>query len=442
MNRYRVIADPDSPTGIELRGGNRAMLANKDNQVIVAGPSETGKTMACCVKMHLTCLKYPKAQGAMVRKSYASITGTCGRTFERVIQGWNVRTFGGAYPSRYIYPNGSSIWIGGMDNPDKVLSSERDFVYVNQAEELTVKDWEMLSTRTTGRGAVVPNPQLMGDCNPSGSKHWIRQKAADGTLTLLNTTHKDNPTLFDKAGNILPQGEKSLGVLKTLSGVRRKRLLDGIWATAEGAVYDMFDPSIHVKVRSRNEMKRFFLAMDDGFTNPAVILDIGEDSDGRWHCFREFYQRGQMRETVVATAKQWHNEFRREVVAVDEAVPELVAQLCAAGMNAVGGKGKVQDGIRKMQDRLAIKGDGLPRYTIDPSCVEHQNEFESYVYKEEKDEPVKEYDHSLDACRYLCDVLAEPDGAMRNVGDLWTKPRDEAYGSVTSLRLPADSFRI
>ena len=70
------------------------------------------------------------------------------------------------------------------------------------------------------------------------------------------------------------------------------------------------------------------------------------------------------------------------------------------------------DGIQAIQNRLKVAGDGRPRYTIDPTCTNHINEFESYVWKPEKDVPEKEYDHSLDASRYLDDVLAVPTGAF------------------------------
>jgi phage terminase large subunit len=256
-------------------------------------------------------------------------------------------------------------------------------------------------------------------------------------LVLLAARHQDNPTLFDRAGNLLDteDARRRMAALENLSGVRRKRLLEGLWASAEGAVYDMFDSTPggpHVRKRERSEMKRFFLAIDDGYTNPAVILDIGEDSDGRWHCFREFYQRGQAREVVVATAKQWHSEHPTELVAVDEAVPELIAQL-GAFVLAKGGKGKIIDGIRKVQDRLKVQGDGLSRYTVDPSCINHINEFESYVWKPEQDVPVKDNDHSLDCVRYLEDVLTEPTGA-------WTAEavRQASVGAPLGQRGPGD----
>jgi phage terminase large subunit len=102
------------------------------------------------------------------------------------------------------------------------------------------------------------------------------------------------------------------------------------------------------------------------------------------------------------------------MVAVDNAVPELIVQLKAAGMPAIGAKGKILDGIGMIRDRLGVQKDGRPRYTVDPSCVEHINEFESYIHKPDSDVPQKEFDHSLDALRYLNDALAEPKGSFKS----------------------------
>ena len=376
----------------ELRGDNGLLFYSKEQEVFLAGAAETGKTISCILKAHTICGSIAGAQGAIVRKTHASLAGSVVKSFLRVIepQKRGIKIYGGEKPERFIYPNGSVSWMGGMDNPNKVLSSERDFIYVNQTEELTLNDWETLLTRATGRGAVVENAQLFGDCNPGGSMHWIRKRKS---LRLLTATHADNPSLYTINGELTLQGKKSLAALNNLTGIRRKRLLEGIWATAEGAVYDMFDVSIHRKERARSEMKRFFLAIDEGYTNPAVILVIGEDADGRWHCFREFYKRGVLQETIVRTAKEWFKEFGCELAAVDESAAGLIADLNNSGVHSRGGKGRVLDGIGQVQNRLKVQGDGKPRYSVDPICVDHINEFESYIFKKDKDAPEKENDH-------------------------------------------------
>lgn len=402
--------------GWTLRGDCRALISCTNHEVVISGPRDTGKTIAACVKAHLYCINTPGCQGAIIRKTQKSLAGTVLKTFERVVKNQGVQTYGGASPERYIYPNGSVIWCGGMDNADKVLSSERDFIYVNQTEELSLDDWEKLAGSCSGRGASVAHPQLFGDCNPAGSKHWIRSRAKAGTLKLLMARHQDNPDLYTETGSLTPNGEKRLAVLQALTGVRRKRLYEGVWATAEGAVYDTFDASLHVKVRSPDEMRRWFMFMDEGYTNPAVILLVGADGDERWHVFKEFYERGKLQSEVVDKTRGWMIPYpgaRCEMVAVDEAAAGLIADLISSGVPARKAKGRVIDGINCIQNRLNIAGDGNPRLSIDPSCENVINEFESYVWAPDKpkDTPVKENDHAMDALRYGAVALGEATGA-------------------------------
>lgn len=395
-------------------GGNAEAIYSHEPEVILSGPAETGKTLADCWKAHLICSKYAGAQGAMIRKTQTSVYGSVIQTYERVIDGAPITKYGGEKPEKYIYPNGSVIWVGGMDNKDRVLSSERDFIMTCQTEEFTLDDWEYLTTRTTGRSAVIPYPQLFGDCNPAGSMHWIQQRTKAGHLKLIHTTHRDNPTLYNRDGSLTKQGERTVSRLSALSGVRRKRLFEGIWATAEGAVYDNFDTSIHVKTRPDTDFKIWYLAQDEGYTNPAVILLVGEDGDGRIHISREWYERGKLQSVVVSQAKTWTDEKGVQLSAVDDSANGLIAELINAGVPAMAaGKGDVLSGIQRVQDRLKVQGDGLPRLTIDPDCVNTINEFESYVWKKtangiSKDEPQKENDHAMDAIRYLDTALNAP----------------------------------
>jgi len=385
----------------EWRGGNLALINSRDAEVIAEGGAETGKTFAACFKSHMACREYPKAQGALIRKVAASIPGTVLATMKRIIGEFPVNYFGGENnPERIIYPNGSQIWIGGMDNPTKVLSGERDFIQLCQAEEFTLNDIETLTTRVTGRGAVMPYTQIFGDCNPGGSKHPLQERSKAGHLRLIRTYHKDNPSLYTADGKLTEQGKRTMARLDSLSGIRRKRLLEGIWATAEGVIFDMFEHSVHIKKQDRGNYKNFRLTFDEGYTNPAVILVIGEDNDGRRHVFTEFYERGKLQSDVVSVALNMAMEYNTQKGTCDAAAAGLIADLRNNGLDIKGGKGRVLDRIHAIQDDLKIQKDGKPRFTIDPSCVNTINDFESYIWKPEKDEPIKNNDHAIDAIGY------------------------------------------
>lgn len=225
----------------------------QDPEVILAGPADSGKTISLLAKLHLCAGKYPGAQISIVRKVKRDLIGAALLTWKRDILDVCapfVTHYGGESPQWYDYPNGSRIWVGGLDDPGKTLSSERDLVYVNQAEELTVGDWEYLTRVTTGRGARMPYTQLIGDCNPAGPTHFILQRRDASKLTFFESFHKDNPSIYDpETGEIRPGSVGRIARLDNLTGVRYKRLRKGLWAAPEGAIYDIYDDVRH-KVKS------------------------------------------------------------------------------------------------------------------------------------------------------------------------------------------------
>ena len=380
----------------------------------------TGKTFSGCLKLHAACSLNTGLPVLLVRKTYHSLVGTAAITFQRVTEGTGVRNYGGETPTRFIYPNGSVVWLGGLDHADDFLSGEYAIAYFNQAEETTQEDWETVLSRCTGRGTSYKTPQIIGDANPSSKRHWILERAARGTLRLLKSVHQDNPELFDAYGKITEEGKRRIGRLdQNLTGVRRDRLLRGLWVSAEGAVFPMFNVDIHVRERDEKEMSEWFLCQDQGFSNPSVILLVGKDYDGRWHVFREYYRRGALEVDVVKTAAEWFREKQCTCDAVDNASPGLIAALINNGVNAIGGKGKINEGIYSIQNRLKVCADGKPRITISRDCKDTINEFESHVWKPSTsglptDTPLDRDNHSVASLRYLEDVLGTGTGAFSN----------------------------
>lgn len=266
-------------------------------EAIISGPSETGKTWSALWRLDQLLSTTPGAQAAIVRKLRTTMDGTVLVTYRRVVDrsGSGAIPFGGNHPQWYDYPNGARLWVGGLDNPDKILSGERDWIYVNQAEELSADDWQTLSTRTTGRGAVTDTPMLFGDCNPGAEDHWIITRRDTGRLMLLESRHEDNPSLFDGAGHITPQGVRTMATLDALQGVRKQRLRYGRWVGAEGAYYTQLDEAMHLVDLPRVPSGwPVWAGLDYGFVHPLAFVVLTQDPQGR------MYVAGQH------TAHKWH----------------------------------------------------------------------------------------------------------------------------------------
>jgi hypothetical protein len=280
----------------EFRGAARQIQQISAPEWVLAGPSETGKTFATLWLLDSMLRSTAGAQAGMLRKVRTTIGGTVLKTYERVIamSRSGAVAYGGKTPAWFDYPNGARLWIGGMDDPGKVLSGERDWIYVNQAEELSADDWEVLSTRTTGRGAITSRPMLFGDCNPGPADHWILRRQQAGSLALLESRHADNPSLYSQAGALTAQGQRSMAALDRLTGVRRQRLRNGLWVGAEGEYYSQLDTDRHIVALPEYAGWQVHAALDYGWAHPlsfgVYVRDpydnmtaIGYHSASKWY---------------------------------------------------------------------------------------------------------------------------------------------------------------
>src|SRR3990167_2955196 len=239
---------------LELRGGNREFWIAREREILVEGPRGTGKTRTILELLNALCQTFPGLAVLIVRKYQRTLSTTCLRTLnEQVLHnGDGVSTFGGNdnEPSGYRYRNGSRIVVGGMDNADKVKSSEYDIIYCNEATEITEDDWESLlplARHQIDGKRVISNQRIIGDCNPANSGHWINQRCERGVTKRIKTTLKDNPSYFNKDGSTTPAGEAYLATLTSLTGPRRDRWLEGKWTGVENAIYPMFDRLVHIR---------------------------------------------------------------------------------------------------------------------------------------------------------------------------------------------------
>lgn len=425
-----AIAIHKSDEGFKFYGGAREFWRYKGQETILWGSYETGKTIAALSKLHALLVKYPNSRAFMTRGTYKSLLSTAIVTYENKILPVKpsdpksaIVKYGGSKPEHYDYPNGSHLLIVGMDNPDKLLSGEFDYGYVNQAEEITLGDWETLIGRCTGRAGNAPYTQVMGDCNPSIPTHWILHRAS---LKLFEQRHEHNPNLYNQeTGEVTEQGKKSLSILSSLTGIRKKRGYQGIWASNEGVVYEGFDKGIHVIARDKvPEIVSWYLAIDFGYTNPFVCQLWGLDRDGRLYLWSEIYY---TKRTVNAHAPKIKamigNRYVTARIADHDA--EDRATLTEHGLDTEAAKKDISAGIQKVEDRLVVQGDGKPRlYLVEGACEEYdpalyreyagdtfpcstEHEFPAYEWPEGKDgKPVKEVpidlnNHGLDALRYM-----------------------------------------
>lgn len=441
----------------EPRGTCQRVFTERGDEVVLSGPAGTGKSRAILEKIHFMCLLNPGMRALIVRKTLASLTSTGLVTWrEKValegIQYGVLSYFGGSreQPAQYRYSNGSVVVMGGMDKATKVMSSEYDVIYVQEATEITENDWESLTTRL--RNGKVSFQQLLADCNPDRPNHWLKLRSDRGGCLMLNSRHQDNPLLYNEDGTRTPIGESYLSKLEALTGVRKERLLYGRWSAADGLVYDEWDPAVHHIDRFDVPPSwRRFWSIDFGFTNPFVCQWWAEDPDGRLYLYREVYMTQKTVDQHAAViAKQvmskpekrsngpWVGQWKEpkpEAIICDHDAEGRAVLERELGMSTRNADKRVIEGIQAVQRRLRPAGDGRPRlFIMRDSLVEVDTllaeakfpcqtyeEITGYVWAQDgperlKEAPKKQDDHGADSMRYLVSYR-----------DLRSKPRYRSF---------------
>lgn len=428
------------------RGAARDLMHTRAGEVLLAGPAGTGKSRGCLEKMLAVMVKYPGAHGLIVRQVAASLPASALRTWREDVAREAIDTgrmswYGGSRetPPQYRFGNGSSIIVSGMDKPSKIMSTDYDLIFVQEATELSLDGWEALTTRL--RHGVVPYQQLMADANPDSATHWLKQRADAGSTVMLHSQHRDNPRLYDDDGQLTTEGSAYMAVLDKLTGVRRYRLRDGLWVAAEGVIYDQWSPHLNVREpfsRPPQDWPRYW-TIDFGTTNPFVWQCWVEHPDGQLIMYREVYMTGRMvtdhaeriLKMVTYQREDWNaddpDERESRIGQWKEPKPEVILcdhdadgrlqleKVLGLPTQAANKSVSVKDGIEAVQLRMQPRVDGTPGLRICegalvemdqelkrrglPTCT--MEELGSYVWNPSKDQPVKENDHGMDAMRYL-----------------------------------------
>src|SRR5690349_2127178 len=261
-------------------GAASQLFECKEPEVVLDGPAGTGKSRSMLEYLNYWAMEYPRCRLLMTRKTRRSLTESGMVTLDQKVLHPAQRVRFMSSMQQYQYPNGSIIAVGGLDKPSKIMSSEWDIIYIQEATEVTEDDWEACSIRL--RNGKLPVQQLIADCNPDKSTHWLKQRAQSGGTLMLETRHEDNPTLFDRNGNMTAAGERYLSKLDRLTGVRYLRYRKGLWVAAEGMVYEDSWDAARILVSHFPIPRDWprYLAVDFGYTHPFVCLWAAQDPDG------------------------------------------------------------------------------------------------------------------------------------------------------------------
>lgn len=437
-----------------------------DTELCVDGPVGCTKTVQVMLKILGLHEKYPGFQSLIVRSEAKTLhTTIVPQLFTKIFR-YHVkskrnpfRLYGGENRAAHLdFDNGGRMTFGGMDDSGKILGSEYDFIFYNQAErERYQKNWQDLIGRgLEGRAGNWPHPvygyerprfQIVADANPSAPTHWLKARQAADQIRFISFKHEDNP-LYYYNGDWLERGLRTVKELEErYTGYMRDRYVYGRWVAAQGIVYVMFKPEVeieehgikrkvpyHVRYINFDDVGAdydWFCSVDYGSVNAFVCqLWAVHPNREKYILYREIYHTGLTPRTFIPMMQKMVKDVSVDIKTVftDHDASHNI-DLRHAGFHVTeADKSDFLSGIELCKDMLMRDKDVSGQIIAEPEVLFHSNplvhmpdpklfglphktidEFPLYAYREEEDRkgddtderPDRKHNHGMDAMRYL-----------------------------------------
>lgn len=369
------------------------------------GPVRSGKNFIQNFRMLNACLSEPEANP----KSDIVFAGISKDSIERNFLKDFFEIVG---ETNYTYDRGRgkgtlfgrSFYCFAAKNADSYKSLRGSTVGLALVTELTElhKDfYKELLARCSIQGA-----KIFADTNPGSPYHWIYTDLINNN----NLKTKQFKRFQFNFNSNLSLSEDYKDDLKAFYGegtLLYNRMILGQWCMADGIIYDMFNPSVHVVEKIPGKIGRTWLGVDYGTANPCVFLSVSRKNNV-YYVTDEYYYDG--RKDGYKTDYQYsidlvefaEDKDTRELF-VDPSALSFKNQVKQVGLNlnVKEANNNVIEGI-KLVSRLLSQN----RLFIHKRCINLIREFSSYVWdtnaqKRGEDKPKKEHDHAQDALRYI-----------------------------------------
>jgi phage terminase large subunit len=364
-------------------------LISQQNRICVfQGSSRASKTYNILIYWVYRLLQEDNKVLSVVRKTLPALKGSVLRDLKQILIDFGVYDSNKWHSVDGYYELGTNIieWFS-VDDETKLRGRKRDYLFINEATEVTYDEYIQLVLRTSGR--------IVLDLNPSLWKSWIYDLEGNDDVFYTIVTYKDNPFL-----------EQSL--INEIEGLRTKD--QNLWRVfGEGMkgiptrvvfnhqqIYETLPPSC----------KLLGYGVDIGYNDPNTLVKVYKDGDSIY-CEELLYLRSTTISDFIYKIKDLKLNLTDDFI-VDSAAPMAIQEMVREGINA---KPVKKDTILSGVDQIKRSN-----FFVHKDSKNLLDELNSYVWKIDKngnilDEPEDKNNHLLDAIRYVLQMKQ-----MRNTG--------------------------
>lgn len=365
--------------------------------LMVQGSAGSGKTIFACTKVILYALKYPNARIGVFRQTLPSLRETAWREIDELLYKYGIEFKENKSNGLITLSNGSTISFTPLDDDKKIRSLNLDFVYVEQAEEISEEAFIELDLRIRNEISKKYYGQMLLVVQPSQKTHWLyrlfyQYKANDPDYAKVHFSYLDNPYLPDDQKKVY-EGLKETNYEKYLTHTK------GLWITNSKQI---FTNNWSVGTHGRTFFDYYTGGIDWGWNSPACFLLCGV-YDEELYVLGEVYKTEMTNDEFLDNIRELLGRYTLsfddiDSIYADSADPEKIEVFHRAGLN-------IYPSVKDVKAKIDTTRE--TRIYIDESCENLIREMPMYEWKKNKDgeildEPVKKNDHAVDALCYTC----------------------------------------
>ena len=350
---------------------------------ILQGGTRSSKSYSALQWILVHSLMEPNIVVSVVRKSFPSMRVSIMRDWQTILKDleiWDDNNWS-ATEHIYTFDNGSMVEFMSIDSSEKRKGSARDYLFIDECNELSREDYFQLFIRTRKKTIIAYNPSF-------GTNHYIfNEIQTHPESSLYVSTFLDNPFLEK---SIIDEIER----LKYVNPEYYKIYGLGLPGNNVGTI---FSAELVEVIPDEAEFVAF--GMDFGFSiDPTTLIAVYKWRENLY--FEELlYKKGLVTSEIVAELKSL--DVERNIIWGDSAEGRLIEEIYRAGFNI--------KPVKKGKDSIKMGIDIMHQHKLHilKSSVNIVREFSEYVWTVNKNGdfeniPVDYSNHAIDAIRYVC----------------------------------------
>jgi PBSX family phage terminase large subunit len=268
------------------------ILSSKKYAALYGG-SRSGKTFIIIYALIIRAAK-TKSRHVIVRRTFASVKRSIfldtlpkvlSICFPNLPVKWNKTDY------FVTLPNGSEIWLAGLDDSrvEKILGMEFSTIYFNESSELDYSSIQVVISRLAQKNEL--KKKIFFDFNPPDKSHWSYWLFIKGIDPIedvpLDNYDEYGYLLMNPKDNLENIDEEYLKILEKMPEKDRLRFLNGEFGeSSDGQVYYAFSRELHVKPVNKKE-GTIFVGLD--FNVDPLCGVIFQMIDGKIQVFDELF---------------------------------------------------------------------------------------------------------------------------------------------------------